>query len=250
LSVLLGVIGTINFVQLFLVRKKAAYLWWCLQTTPVQAPATTTRKATNHSSQHNREQVAWSSPDAERFHPQPSLRSRDPQRGMHALNVFRAEFSEAAVCFRFRLKMLSRPGIELLQKRPELSSERGQRVFNTHRHFGEHLSFDKTIPLKLSQLLRQYLLRNSRHVLPEDFEPERLFGAHKPPENDWFPSAANQDEQFFDRTLADNTFSAHFNFGDQVSIWFLVSPSGYKVISILHRRKRIFFNTTTRLAAA
>ena len=37
--------------------------------------------------------------------------------------------------------------------------------------------------------------------------------------------AANQDEQFLDRTLADNTFSAHFNFGDQVSIWFLVSPS-------------------------
>lgn len=130
------------------------------------------------------------------------------------------------LAFFFGLKqILPSPGIEFLQNRPEFSSERGQRVFNTHRHFGEHLSFDKSVPLKFSQLLRQYLLRDSRHALPEDFEPKGLFGTHKPPQNDWLPAAAYQDEQFLDRTLADNTFSAHFNFGDQVSIWFLVSPS-------------------------
>jgi hypothetical protein len=112
-----------------------------------------------------------------------------------------------------------------MQNRPELSSERGQRVFNTHRHFGKHLSLDKSVPLKFSQLLRQYLLRDSRHVLPENCKTQRLISAHKPPENDWFPAAANQNEQFLDRTHAHNTFSAHLAFGDQVSIWFLVSPS-------------------------
>jgi hypothetical protein len=170
-------------------QRWSAFSWWSLQTTLVQEPAITTRKATHYSEQYNREP------------------------------------GESA-CLRFCLRqILPSPGIELLQNRPELSSERGQRVFNTHRHFGEHLSFDKSVPLKFSQLLRQYLLRDSRHALPEDFEPERLFAAHKPPENDRFPAAANQDEQFLDRTLADNTFSTHFNFGDQVSIWFLVSPS-------------------------
>ena len=102
---------------------------------------------------------------------------------------------------------------------------RGNVVDSMMRHSREHLSFDKSVPLKFSQLLRQYLLRDSRHALPEKFEPERLTGAHEPPENDGLPASANQDEQLLDRTLADNTFSTHFNFGDQVSIWFLVSPS-------------------------
>jgi hypothetical protein len=221
MSVLLGLIGIINVVQLLLVGKVGC-TWWSLQTALVQESAITTRKATHCTEQYNREQVAWTSPNQQRSNMQPSLRSLDPQRCMHT-TAHGAEFSEAAT---FYLKqILPSPGIEFLQNRPELSSERGQRVFNTHRHFGEHLSFDKSVPLKFAQLLRQYLLRDSRHALPEEFEPERFFGAHKPPENNWLPAAANQDEQFLDRTLADNTFSAHFNFGDQVSIWFLVSPS-------------------------
>src|ERR1700679_261979 len=61
-------------------------------------------------------------------------------------------------------QILARPGIELLQDRPKLASERGRRVFNAHRHLREHLPFDKTIPLKFSQLLRQYLLRDSRNA--------------------------------------------------------------------------------------
>jgi hypothetical protein len=146
---------------------------------------------------------------------------------MHAINASRDDWlgEKSQYPDIYLEQMLAGPGVELLQNRPELSSERGQRVFNTHRHFGEHLSFDKSVPLKFSQLLRQYLLRDSRHALPEEFEPERLLAAHKPPENDWFPAAANQDEQFLDRTHANNTFRAHFTFGDQVSIWFLVSPS-------------------------
>ena len=212
-------------------QRWSAFSRWSLQTTLVQESPITTRKTTHYSEQYNREQVAWTSPDRQRSSMQPSLRSLDPQRCMHT-NAHGAEFSEAATspresaCLRFCLKqILPSPGIELLQNRPELSSERGQRVFNAHRHFGEHLSFDKSVPLKFSQLLRQYLLRDSRHALPEDCEPERLFGVHKPPEDDWLPAAANQDEQFLDRTHADNTFSAHINFGYQVSIWFLVSPS-------------------------
>jgi len=227
MSVLLGLIGIINFVQLLLVGKMA-YTWRSLQTTPVLESAITARKASHRSEQL---QTANNSPNRRHSNMQPSLRSLDPQRWMHT-NAHGAEFSEAvtshgkSACLRFCLKqMLPSPGIELLQNRPDLSAERGQRVFNTHRHFGEHLSFDKSVPLKFSQLLRQYLLRDSRHALPEDCEPERLFAAHKPPENDWLPAAANQDEQFLDRTHADNTSSAHFNFGDQVSIWFLVSPS-------------------------
>jgi hypothetical protein len=227
MSVLLGAIGLINFVQLFLVGK-VAYTWRSLQTTLVLESAITAGKATHYSEPL---QTARRSRNRQRPNMQPSLRSLDPQRCMYT-NAHGAEFSEAMTSprrsagLRFCLKqMLPRPGIELLKNRPELSSERGQRIFNAHRHFGEHLSFDKSVPLKFSQLLRQYLLRDSRHALPEDCEPERLFAAHKPPENDRFPAAANQDEQFLDRTLADNTFSAHFNFGDQVSIWFLVSPS-------------------------
>ena len=227
MSVLLGAIGLINFVQLFLVGK-VAHTWRSLQTTLVLESAITAGKATHYSEPL---QTARHSRNRQRPNMQPSLRSLDPQRCMYT-NAHGAGFSEAmtsprrSASLRFCLKqMLPRPGIELLKNRPELSSKRGQRIFNAHWHFGEHLSFDKSVPLKFSQLLRQYLLRDSRHALPEDCEPERLFAAHKPPENDRFPAAANQDEQFLDRTLADNTFSAHFNFGDQVSIWFLVSPS-------------------------
>ena len=227
MSILLGAIGIINFVQLLLLGKMA-YTWWSLQTAVVQESAIRAREATHYS-----EQLQTTSNSPNRWHPntQPSLRSLDPQRCMYT-NAHGAEFSEAMTSprrsarLRFCLKqMLPSPGIEFHKNRPELSSECGQRIFNAHRHFGEHLSFDKSVPLKFPQLLRQYLLRDSRHALPEEFEPERLFAAHKPPENDWLPAAANQDEQFLDRTLAGNTFSAHFNFGDQVSIWFLVSPS-------------------------
>jgi hypothetical protein len=197
----------------------------------VQDSAITTRKATNWSEQNNREQAAWTSPIRQRSNMQPSLRSLDAQ--LHTrTHTAGAELFEAAAspgksaCLRDCLKqMLPSPGIKLLQNRPELSSERGQRVFNTHRHFGKHLSLDETVPFKFSQLLRQYLLRDSRHALAEGCKPQRLISAHKPPENDWFPAATNQNEQFLDRTHADNTFSAHFTFGDQVSIWFLVSPS-------------------------
>jgi hypothetical protein len=91
-------------------------------------------------------------------------------------------------------QILARPGIELLQDRPKLPSERGRRVFNPHRHLREHLPFDKTIPLKFSQLLRQYLLRDSRNALPQNFEPQWLFAVDKPPQNYWLPSAANQDQ--------------------------------------------------------
>ena len=101
----------------------------------------------------------------------PTTRSLDPQRCTYT-NAHGAEFSEAMTSpgrsagLRFCLKqMLPRPGIELLKNRPELSSECGQRIFNAHRHFGEHLSFDKAVPLEFPQLLRQYLLRDSRHAL-------------------------------------------------------------------------------------
>jgi hypothetical protein len=85
----------------------------------------------------------------------------------------------------------ARPGIELLQDRPELPSERGRRVLNPHRHLCEHLPFDQTIPLKFSQLLCQYLLRDSRNALPQNFEPQWLVAIDKPPQNHWLPSAAN-----------------------------------------------------------
>jgi hypothetical protein len=85
----------------------------------------------------------------------------------------------------------ARPGIELLQDRPKLVSERGRRVFNPHRHFREHLPFDKTVPLKLAQLLCQNLLRDSRNVLPQNFEPQWLFAVYEPPQNHRLPSVAN-----------------------------------------------------------
>src|ERR1700733_14907751 len=115
---------------------------------------------------------------------------------MHAIDVSRSDrLREKSQSSDIYLEqMLAGPGIELLQNRLELSSECGQRIFNSDRHFGKHLSLDETVPLKFSQLLGQYLLRNSRHTFPENFEPERLFAAHKPPENDRFPAAANQDE--------------------------------------------------------
>jgi hypothetical protein len=211
MSVLLGVIAIINFVQLLLVGK-VAYTWRSFQNTLALESAIAAGKATHYSEQL---QTVSRSRNRQRHNMDAALRSHDPQRCMHT-NAHGTEFSEAvtfpgrSVGLHFCLKqMLTRPRIEFLQNRPDLSSERGQRVFNTHRHFGEHLSFDKSVPLKFSQLLRQYLLRDSRHALPEECEPERLFAAHKPPENDWLPPAPNQNEQFLDRTLADNMFSAH-----------------------------------------
>jgi hypothetical protein len=98
----------------------------------------------------------------------------------------------------------TRPGIEFLQDGPELLSETGRRVLNPHRHFREDLPFYKTILLKFSQLLRQYLLRDSRNALPQNFEPQWLFAVYKPPQDHWLPSAANQHQQFFNGALAGN----------------------------------------------
>ena len=109
-------------------------------------------------------------------------------------------------------QMLPRPRIDLLQERPDFLPKRSERIFDPDGHFGKHLSFDKAISFKFPQLLRQYFLRDPRHVLPEDFESERLFAVHKPPENNWFPTAPDEDEQFLDWALADNAFSAHVQY--------------------------------------
>ena len=106
-------------------------------------------------------------------------------------------------------QMIPRPGIDLSQERTDFLPKRSERILDPHGHFGKHLSFDKAIPFKFPQLLCQYFLRDARHILPEGFEAKRSVASHKPPENDWFPTAPDEDEQFLDWALADNAFSAH-----------------------------------------
>src|SRR5258707_1333174 len=46
-----------------------------------------------------------------------------------------------------------------------------------------------------TQLLRQNLLRDARHVVAKGLEAKRLTGFEKPPEDDGLPTAADQHEQ-------------------------------------------------------
>jgi hypothetical protein len=105
--------------------------------------------------------------------------------------------------------VFSRPRVEHPEDRAQLFSEGGRRIFHSNGHFCKHRPSYKPVSLELAQLLCQHLLRDSRHSLAKTFESNGFLTVKQPPQDNGFPSAADQHKQLFDRALAGDSFGAH-----------------------------------------
>ena len=136
-----------------------------------------------------------------------------PSLNSHCLSVWKSRSLRASEGFRYGPfgfhDVFSRPRVEHPEDRAQLSSERGRRIFHSNGHFCKHLPSYKPVPLELAQLLCQHLLRDSRHSLPKTFESKGFLTAQEPPQDNGFPSAADQHKQLFNRAHAGDSFGAH-----------------------------------------